>query len=164
MLNHSTKIVVRRYPPFLVALVLLFLFFIIVGCFVNLRFIIVALFILPVVFIFSLWMVFDKIAIQKDANYLYIKIVDRALSNKYKIPLGNVKAVRFIEQQYKFKKQKRNALTSGMAAFTGISKDVNAGKAKVLCVQTAKQNIRIGAYLSEDKKQRLYRFLKQELG
>jgi len=116
-------------------------------CFINPGWILIALFFLPFLIIFSLWTFFDSTYATLNDEIITIKIRNRLFTDKYKFHKKNVLKLKIIQQGFINKADKLRGsdyITNPQAAFMISQSDTKAYTKAMIAIQTNKRVIRFG--------------------
>ncbi len=116
-------------------------------CFINPGWILIALFFLPFLIIFSLWTFFDSTCATLNDEIITIKIRNRLFTERYKFHKKNVLKLKIIQQGFINKANKLRGsdyVKNPQAAFMISQSDTKAYTKAMIAIQTNKRVIRFG--------------------
>lgn len=130
-------------------------------CFIESGWILIALFFLPFLIIFSLWTFFDSTTIEYEGSIIKIKIRNRLFTDKYKLNKNNIIKVKIIQQGFIEQGQDNNSKSPGINAFTSAPWSKKVYTKEMIAIQTNKRVIRIGNTFNKVEIKGMFNYLKQ---
>lgn len=130
-------------------------------CFINPGWILIALFFLPFLILFSLWTLIVSTTIKIENDIIKITERKRILSDVFKFHKNNVLKAKVIQQGFVDKSTaSKSQKWMPLAAFDQVQSDTKAYKKAMIAIQTKKRVIRIGQTFNEKEIKEAFNFLK----
>ena len=115
-------------------------------CFINPGWILIAIFFFPFLVLFALWTLMDSTTLSIKNDIIQISERKRLLTDNFKFHKKNVLKLKIIQQGFVNKTERSNAFMP-LAALDQVQSDTKAYKKAMIAVQTKKRVIRIGKTL-----------------
>ncbi|MBL57853.1 MAG: hypothetical protein CMP61_11765 [Flavobacteriales bacterium] len=131
-------------------------------CFINPGWILIAIFFFPFLVLFALWTLLDATTVNIENDIVKIKERKRLFTDNFKFHKKNVLKLKVIQQGF-INKTERSNVFMPLAALDQVQSDTKAYKKAMIAVQTKKRVIRIGKTFNDKEILKAYKFLKSNI-